>query len=59
MEGIVAIAILSICFVTLFAQARLFSIDQTLKDIRDELRTARNDESAPTDSGDQLVRLKL
>lgn len=46
MDGIVAALSIGIAVVMLFAQAKLFSIDSTLKDIREELKKANGEDSS-------------
>jgi cell division protein FtsL len=53
---VLALAILFVAIVMLFAQLRMFSIDSTLKEIRDHLK---GNEETPEEDKEVMVKLKL
>jgi len=60
MEGftlIIALAALILAIVLILAPLKLFSIDRTLKEIRDELRAAREIESARAVSANKELQV--
>ena len=59
MDGIVAVLVLVVAVVMLFAQVKLFSIDSTLKDIRDELKKANGERPAAQAAAAGFTKLGL